>query len=123
MKVIYGYDVSEDNDYFVKVAEDAFLVLQSQKLSRPFMVDYFPICKRSAHCFGGRPLTIRFTVRFIPGWFPFAEFKRIANEAKKMSAEAVPFEWAKKIIVSLSESATSTSFLISVLTLGIRKLR
>jgi hypothetical protein len=41
-------------------------------------------------------------VRFLPVWFPLAGFKRHAEMAKKKMdrVEEVPFEWAKKNIVS-----------------------
>ena len=45
LNVIYGYNVSGDNDLFVKNAEAAFTPFQAERLARLFMVDYFPICK------------------------------------------------------------------------------
>jgi len=43
-----------------------------------------------------------FIVRFLPGWFPGAGFKRFAkNAGKELSRiECIPFDWAKKTIVS-----------------------
>ena len=43
------------------------------------------------------------TVRYVPAWFPGAEFKRYAKRvgAKMAEMEHVPFNWAKKQIVCL----------------------
>src|SRR5438309_11878028 len=47
-----------------------------------------------------------FPVRFIPSWFPGANFKRVAQKAREDLArvEAIPFELAKSQIVHYSLS-------------------
>ena len=44
-----------------------------------------------------------FPVRFIPSWFPGANFKRVAQKAREdlTRVEAIPFELAKSQIVRL----------------------
>ena len=42
MKVAYGYEVTTDDDFFVKLVEQSFRVIEDT-FSSPYMIDFFPI--------------------------------------------------------------------------------
>ncbi|KAJ7099725.1 cytochrome P450 [Mycena epipterygia] len=87
LKVAYGYNVSTNDDYFVKLIDDGSRVITS--ITQPFFyIEAFPF------------------LRFLPSWFPFAKFKRTVLENKPLfdAIEKVPFEWAKTNIESGSHT-------------------
>ncbi|KAJ7135500.1 cytochrome P450 [Mycena crocata] len=87
LKISYGYDVSADDDYFVNLIDEGSRVMTS--IGQPyFYVEAFPF------------------LRFLPSWFPLAQFKRAISKSKKVldAIEIVPFEWAKAKIESGSYS-------------------
>ncbi|EPQ55579.1 cytochrome P450 [Gloeophyllum trabeum ATCC 11539] len=83
LNLAYGWQVEENDDYLVSLAEDAFEI--SGRIQKPgrWLVDVIPI------------------LRFIPSWFPGAGFQREAAEARKQLSkiDSVHHTWAKKQIV------------------------
>ncbi|KAG7097523.1 hypothetical protein E1B28_004866 [Marasmius oreades] len=90
LKLAYGYQVTSNNDEFVSQVDNAFIYF-GKKMSRLFLVDFFPI------------------LRFVPSWFPGAEFKTIAKEFKDAKVDDYPFQWARSRMKSgdFEESFTS----------------
>lgn len=84
MKAAYGYQVEGNDDYVVRIIEEAFEQLADISTPGRFLVDFFPF------------------LRFLPSWFPLAGFKRYAEAAKRKLSrlENVPFEWAQENISS-----------------------
>ncbi|KIY47566.1 cytochrome P450 [Fistulina hepatica ATCC 64428] len=79
MKIAYGYEVSDENDPFVSAAEETNRI-SGWALAPGWLVDAFPI------------------VRYVPSWFPLADFKRQANawRIKLKVLSDVPHEWTKR---------------------------
>ncbi|TFY63436.1 hypothetical protein EVJ58_g3254 [Rhodofomes roseus] len=79
LQISYGRTSEDQIDYFVKVVEDA--VATQAHLVRPgqWLVNTYPI------------------LRFIPSWFPFAEFKRVAAYYKEQykRVDSLLYTWAK----------------------------
>ncbi|KAJ7031601.1 cytochrome P450 [Mycena alexandri] len=83
LKIAYGYNVSTDDDYLVKLIDEAARVMT--EIGQPFFfVQTFPF------------------LRFLPSWFPLAKFKRVLTVNKPVldTLEAAPIEWAEKAIDS-----------------------
>ncbi|KAF7345573.1 hypothetical protein MVEN_01576000 [Mycena venus] len=93
MSVAYGINVLPQNDPFIKLARDAISTLAFAALPGRFLVDAIPALK------------------FVPEWFPGAEFKRKAKGWRKMAHAMVdsPFAEAKRIIASGKAPASFTS--------------
>ncbi|PBK67072.1 cytochrome P450 [Armillaria solidipes] len=81
LKVAYGYEVSAGSDDFIDRIENFFQETE-KRLSCPYLVDFFPY------------------LQYLPEWFPFVDFKRIAREHKSMDVESFTYNWAKKLIAS-----------------------
>ncbi|KAK0491547.1 cytochrome P450 [Armillaria novae-zelandiae] len=81
LKVAYGYEVSAGSDDFIDRIENFFQETE-KRLSRPYLVDFFPY------------------LQYLPEWFPFVDFKRIAREHRSMDVESFTYNWAKKLIAS-----------------------
>ncbi|KAJ3786750.1 cytochrome P450, partial [Lentinula aff. detonsa] len=80
MKIAYGYSLTENNDPFIRVAEESAQISGWALTPGRWIVDYYPI------------------VRFLPSWFPFAHFKRQGERWRKQleSLSDVPHNWVKK---------------------------
>ncbi|KAI0312278.1 cytochrome P450 [Amylostereum chailletii] len=93
LEIAYGWPVRDDDDYFVSIMEEGFK-LQAE-LTRPgrWLVDVFPI------------------LRFIPAWFPGADFQRQAVWYREQLSrlDRIPHQWAMEQINSgvYTESFTS----------------
>jgi len=83
LRIAYGYQVSAEKDRFVTLIESASRAIIALRQS-PFYFELFPF------------------LRFLPSWFPLAEFKRaVAKHKPVMDAMvSVPFNWAKTKIES-----------------------
>ncbi|TFK31156.1 cytochrome P450, partial [Crucibulum laeve] len=84
LKVAYGYQVETDDDKWVKMIEDTFALTARMSLPARFYVEMFPILK------------------YVPKWFPGADFGRKAEEIAKMrrSIDQVPFDWVKTQMIN-----------------------
>ncbi|KAK0479586.1 cytochrome P450 [Armillaria novae-zelandiae] len=67
LRIIYGYEVQEEEDLFVELAEQDMHQFSLSVTSGRFLVNLIPSCKSLD------------LVRYVPDWFPGAEFKRIAK--------------------------------------------
>ncbi|THU95602.1 cytochrome P450 [Dendrothele bispora CBS 962.96] len=95
MKMAYGYQIT-DNDPLLQLAEDSARISGWALAPGRWLVDYYPI------------------LRFLPRWFPKAEFKRIGSEWKRRMDlfSDLPFEWVKKQMASGNYTASFTSRLL-----------
>ncbi|KAG1731607.1 cytochrome P450 [Suillus paluster] len=79
LRISYGYEVKEENDPFVFLAERALDQFSRFSITGDFMVDFLPCLAK------------------VPEWFPGAGFKRIARECRETLEEmaAAPYKFAK----------------------------
>ncbi|KAJ7149440.1 cytochrome P450 [Mycena crocata] len=79
MKVAFGYEVTGDEDPFISVAEQSAKISGWAMAPGRWLVDYWPI------------------LRFVPAWFPFANFQRQGAKwaATLDSLSEVPHQWVK----------------------------
>jgi cytochrome P450 len=93
LKLAYGWTVSESQDPFVRLMEDAFILQSNITKPGKWLVDVFPI------------------LRYVPPWFPGAGFRQQAEEFKKKmnKVDVLPFQWAKQQIESGSYLPSFTS--------------
>ncbi|KZV76685.1 cytochrome P450 [Peniophora sp. CONT] len=84
LELAYGWTVQGDSDPFVKLIEDGFKVQAALVRPGAYYVEIFP------------------WLRFVPTWFPGANFKRQAQEYKILfqGIDRVPHDWAMKRINS-----------------------
>lgn len=45
MKISYGYQITNENDYYVQLSDDALSTFAKCGLFGTYMVDYFPACE------------------------------------------------------------------------------
>ncbi|KAG1840822.1 cytochrome P450 [Suillus subalutaceus] len=79
LRICYGYEVKEDNDPLVDVAERALDQFSRYGITGDFMVDFLP------------------SLAMLPEWFPGAGFKRLARECRETVEEmaAAPYKFVK----------------------------
>ncbi|TFK25336.1 cytochrome P450 [Coprinopsis marcescibilis] len=84
LSIAYGINVQEENDPFVKLAEDAVAPLLAAAIPGTFAVDFFPWLK------------------YVPEWVPGASFKRKAREWKHLSLGLLdkPYQATKDAMAS-----------------------
>ncbi|CAE6444152.1 unnamed protein product [Rhizoctonia solani] len=97
MQITYGYSVTNTNDPFIKLSEDALKSLVIGVMGN-HPVDTYPL------------------LRYFPAWFPGIGFKRQAEEARKISKRLAnePFDWALK---AMNEGTAIPSFISQLLDL------
>ncbi|KAF9002581.1 cytochrome P450 [Cyathus striatus] len=80
MKVAYGINVRESNDPYILNAEESLHGLSEAGVPGKFLVDLIPVLK------------------YVPEWFPGAEFKRKAMHWRRVNweVEVKPFEYVKE---------------------------
>lgn len=98
MHAAYGFDIALENDPLVKIEEEAVESFTRVFVPGKYAVDIIPALK------------------FVPDWFPGAEFKRIAAHGRKIATAIVnvPFERAKQ---ELELGRSSSSIVTDSLTL------
>ncbi|KAJ7117145.1 cytochrome P450 [Mycena epipterygia] len=101
MKVAFGYSISDGEDRFIafifpSVAEQSSKISGWAMAPGRWLVDYYPI------------------LRFIPSWFPFANFKRQGAEWRSVlnSVSEVPHTWVKSQMVAGTHAPSFTSQLM-----------
>ncbi|PFH49401.1 hypothetical protein AMATHDRAFT_147734 [Amanita thiersii Skay4041] len=94
LKLAYGWTVNEVNDPFVTIVEEAFALQAIVTKPGQWLVDAFPL------------------LRFVPAWFPGANFQRKAKEFKSRMThyDTAPFNWAKESINSGEYSPSFASY-------------
>lgn len=81
LKIAYGWSVSGNDDYFIKLVEEVFKIMSELLRPGQWLVDDFP------------------WLRFVPAWVPGAGL--VANAREYFGrVESIPFNWAKEQIVS-----------------------
>ncbi|KAA1472820.1 cytochrome P450 [Dentipellis sp. KUC8613] len=96
LKVAYGWTVESNDDYFVRLVQQAFLLGREASLPGSWAVDTYP------------------WLRFIPEWCPGASFRR---RAKSLSyalslTDRIPFEWAQEQMAAGTNVESFTSRLL-----------
>jgi hypothetical protein len=83
VKIVYGMTINDKDDEYISNAEEALRVLGEAGTPGRFLVDIFP------------------SMKWIPIWFPGAEWKRKAKYWASSNAKVLshPFEWVKKQMV------------------------
>ncbi|KAJ7936986.1 cytochrome P450 [Mycena leptocephala] len=96
MKVAFGYTVSGSEDPFISIADQSSKISGWAMAPGRWLVDYFPI------------------LRFIPAWFPLADFKRQGAEWRTIlnSVSEVPHTWVKSEIAAGTNIPSFTSRLL-----------
>ncbi|KAK0234240.1 cytochrome P450 [Armillaria fumosa] len=91
LRIIYGYEVQEEEDLFVELAEQAMHHFSLSITSGRFLVNLIP------------------SLRYVPDWFPGAEFKRTAKIWASTRRDLVekPYEYVKQ---QMSTGEARTSF-------------
>lgn len=79
LRICYGYEVKDDNDPLVDIAERALAQVARYGITGDFIVDFLPSLAK------------------VPEWFPGAGFKRIARECRETVEEmaALPYKFVK----------------------------
>lgn len=79
LRICYGYEVKDDNDPLIDIAERALNQVARYGITGDFMVDFLPSLAK------------------VPEWFPGAGFKRIARECRETIEEmaALPYKFVK----------------------------
>ncbi|KAF9020970.1 cytochrome P450 [Hymenopellis radicata] len=95
MMIAFGYQ-TEENDEFVRIAEEAQLAMVSAARPGQYLVDFIPILK------------------YVPEWFPGAGFKRTAREGWELAQDLQnkPYAWAKQ---RLDEGKARPSFFTALM--------
>lgn len=85
MSITYGINVLPKNDPYIAVAEEAIAEGSKAVMAGAFLVDVIPALK------------------YIPDWMPFAGFKRMAKEARKLAQRSIddPFQVTKRDMVKI----------------------
>ena len=91
-----------EKDPFTSLVEEGTLFAGEAAVPGRFFVDFFPWCKASTIL-----VSIVFTcdilsaVRFVPSWFPGADFHSIATKGKQLSHDMryIPYEETRDKIV------------------------
>ncbi|KAF8335172.1 cytochrome P450 [Amanita rubescens] len=84
LNVAYGWQVTSNDDYFVRLMEEAFSIHNAINKPSGWLVEFFPI------------------LRFLPSWFAGNTYKRRAAYFKDRmwDIDNVPHRWAKEKIES-----------------------
>ncbi|KAF8214253.1 cytochrome P450 [Mycena galopus ATCC 62051] len=92
ISVAYGIDTLPANDPYIALGEEAIKSLSNVMVPGRFLVDSIPILK------------------YIPEWFPGAQFKRIAREGRLLSQAVrdIPFAETKRRMASGSAKSCFT---------------
>ncbi|KAJ7103762.1 cytochrome P450 [Mycena epipterygia] len=94
LSVCYGHHVAEQGDEYVKLADQALSGVSLSANFGTFLVDYLPILK------------------YVPAWFPGAQFKRDGLRWRKLGLEMWnrPFDMVKaRMAAGSAESCLATS--------------
>ncbi|THH17276.1 hypothetical protein EW146_g3521 [Bondarzewia mesenterica] len=94
MKISYGHDVAEEGDIFVTLAESAMASVLKAGIFGTYLVDYFPILK------------------YVPQWFPGAEFKRQGKEWSKYTQAMLDEPY--KVVKAQMASGTAEPSLMAI---------
>ncbi|KZT20213.1 cytochrome P450 [Neolentinus lepideus HHB14362 ss-1] len=96
MRVAYGYSVTEENDFFVRTAEEASQISGLAMAPGRWLVNYFPL------------------LRFVPSWFPGAGFHRQATIWRKElnALSGIPHQWLRDQMAAGTDNDCFTTRLL-----------
>ncbi|KAK7054002.1 cytochrome P450 [Favolaschia claudopus] len=96
MKVAFGYSVLDNDDPFISIADESSKISGWAMAPGRWLVDYLPI------------------LRFVPAWFPFAQFQRQGAEWRKTLefVSDVPHNWVKEQMAAGTNIPSFTSRLL-----------
>ena len=85
MEICYGITILEHNDPYISVASEAIEGVSEAGVPGAFLVDLLPVLK------------------YVPSWFPGAEFKRKAARWRALISETLerPYHRVKRELVSI----------------------
>ena len=110
LKIVYGYDTLEEQDPMIALIQQGFSCVE-EATSSGHAIELFPWRKCSGKYprFPATDKSCTSPVRYIPSWFPYADFKRSAlnwrQDYERM--REIPFEYAEKNMVHICNLATS----------------
>jgi len=108
LNITYGYNVRDCEDPLIGIADEA--TRNTVKAGGPgaMLCDMFPLCKltigrshRSYVFWMWILITSSPVVKYLPAWFPFAQFKRHALFTRGLVLKMfdVPYQWVKEQVV------------------------
>lgn len=85
---MYGYQIAPKNDRYVRIAEQAVIILGEVAFTGAYLVNVFPWLQN------------------FPAWFPGTGFKRLTAICKKLTDEMqdAPFDYVRQKMVRLTNS-------------------
>lgn len=120
MTVLYGENDGPVRDSYIKLADKALHGLVEAGNVGKFLVDFLPICM---HPFmflltsgSERRVIVRVLVKYVPEWFPGADFQRKARVWRQMARDMieVPFGDVKKCHVSAQSFDSAMSLILTM---------
>ncbi|KAF8994704.1 cytochrome P450 [Cyathus striatus] len=96
ISITYGLEVQPSNDPYIQMAEAGVQPLLEASVPGAFLVDTFPFFK------------------YIPSWFPGAEFKRKAREWRKLARSMVDIPFAATM-EAMNKGTANPSFVMKCL--------
>jgi cytochrome P450 len=106
MKVTYGYDLQEDRDPFIKIAEEAVQAFSIAARGGVWLVDALPIRMSFSNVISHFCTHLpKILVQFVPRWFPGAGFQNVVARLKPFVVRMAetPYAWTKKTLVSQTQ--------------------
>jgi len=99
LRISHGYQVKDDHDPFLELAENALRIFAKCTTQGAFLVDAFPSRRSRLH--GTLANTKRCIVQYVPEWFPGVGFRTAARKWKAEILEMVnqPHQWVKEQVV------------------------
>ncbi|KAK7029404.1 hypothetical protein VNI00_014658 [Paramarasmius palmivorus] len=113
LRVAYGYTAKDQDDEFIKAANDAMKTLGPAIAPGHYLVNQIPI----RLCFLDFTITIahaQFPVRFVPEWLPGASFKRQARQWAPLYNDMIdiPFNYVlKQLSAGIAEESFTAKWL------------
>ena len=124
LSITYGIDIKSTNDEYLKASIEAAHALVMALVPGKFLADIIPIRGYlRAQAVTDKHLTKRLIVRYIPDWFPGANFKVLGKKARDKFKVAVngPFEYVKNAMKVCPHNNSRLSYVYDPSTAAVRK--
>ena len=107
MHAAYGIKVQDEDDPYVDIAERGLQALNAGVNAGSFLVETIPICRNIFLSSSSVSLISLSTVKYIPDWFPGANFKRLAKEWRIPVTGMLekPYAYFKKRMAGIDRSS------------------
>lgn len=104
LDLAYGIDVQSQEDPYLMMMDELMDIFVKVSTPGAFLVDIIPARASLITSTVAVGKAHGISVKYVPGWFPGAGFKRVAKEWKKVikGAADVPFQYAKDEMVDYS---------------------